>query len=296
MKTRILIIALILTGFGCGKNKRNVEASGAFEATEVIVSAQAGGQLIYFNVDEGQTLIAGQTLGVVDTMQLYLKKAQLLASMKAVDSRAYNVALQVASLKQQLAKQQTELARFQNLLRANAATQKQVDDIQAQIDVLQKQLNAQTANLENNNRSVSGESAALQIQIEQVEDLICKSKIISPIDGTVLSKYTEAGEVTAAGKALFKVGDLNNMYLRAYITADQLTQLKLNQKVKVWVDFGKKEMKEYEGTITWIADKAEFTPKNIQTKNERANQVYAMKVAVRNDGFLKIGMYGEVGN
>jgi HlyD family secretion protein len=219
---------------------------------------------------------------------------QLLASMTAVDSRSYNVSLQIASTKQQIAKQQTELARFQNLLRSNAATQKQVDDIAAQIDFLQKQLAAQTETLNNTNRSLSGESRALQIQVEQITDLIRKSIISSPITGTVLAKYAEAGEVTAQGKALFKVGDINNLFLRAYITADQLTQLKLGQTVKVFADFGKKERKEYPGTITWISDKAEFTPKTIQTRNERANLVYAVKIAVKNDGYIKIGMYGEV--
>jgi HlyD family secretion protein len=225
---------------------------------------------------------------------LHLKKKQLLANLKAIDSRSHNVSLQMAALRQQIAKQQQELTRFRNLLQSNAATQKQVDDIQANIEVLQKQLAAQTEALENTNRSVSGESEALLIQIEQVEDLIRKSLIVSPITGTVLAKYAETGEVTAQGKALFKTGDLDNMFLRAYITSDQLTQLKLGQTVRVFADSGKKEQKEYAGKIAWISGKAEFTPKTIQTRNERANSVYAMKIAVKNDGYIKIGMYGEV--
>jgi HlyD family secretion protein len=214
--------------------------------------------------------------------------------MKAVDSRSYNVSLQIAAIKQQISKQQTELARFQNLLKSNAATQKQVDDIQASIDLLQRQLAAQTETFQNTNSSILSEIKSLCIQVEQVEDLMRKSIISSPIDGTVLAKYAEKGEISVQGRALFKVADINTMYLRAYITADQLDKVKLNQMVSVFTDFGKKEMREYSGTITWISDKAEFTPRTILTKNERANLVYAVKIAVKNDGYLKIGMYGEL--
>jgi HlyD family secretion protein len=291
--TQILIWAITLSLLGCGNKKGNYDASGTFEATEVIVSAQAAGQIEQFAVTEGQTLEVNQEVGVIDTVQLYLKKKQLLASMQAVDSRTYTVSLQIASLKQQIAKQETELARFRNLVKSNAATQKQVDDIQSSIEVLQKQLAAQTETLQNNNSSLSAEIRALYIQVEQVDDLIRKSIISSPISGIVLSKYAEKGELAGQGKALFKIADLNHIYLRAYITADQLTQLKLNQEIAVFADFGE-EMREYKGTITWISDKAEFTPRTILTKNERANLVYAVKIAVPNDGYLKIGMYGEV--
>jgi HlyD family secretion protein len=295
MKTNSLII--ISTAFlllSCGKSKGDYDASGSFEATEVLVSAQANGQLLTFNVSEGQRVKAGETLGIIDTVQLALKRKQLLASMGAVDSRRYDVSLQIASLREQIVKQQTELARFQNLLKQNAATQKQVDDIASSIDVLQKQLAAQTSMLNNANRSVSGESAALQIQVEQIDDLLRKSLVSSPIDGTVLTKYAEAGELAAQGRALFKVADMDNIFLRAYITADQLTQLKLGDTVRVFADFGEGDTREYAGNITWIADKAEFTPKTIQTRDERANLVYAVKVAVKNDGYLKTGMYGEL--
>jgi HlyD family secretion protein len=296
MKTGKIIILLTATVFllSCGKKKGSQDASGAFEATEIVVSAQAAGQIRQLDIAEGQTLEADRKVGFIDTVQLHLKKEQLLASMKAVDSRIYNVSLQIASIKQQIAKQQTELIRFQNLLKSNAATQKQVDDIQSSIDVLEKQLTAQTETLQNTNSSLSSEIASLYIQVEQINDLIDKSIIRSPIAGIVLSKYAEKGEVAAQGKALFKVADTENIYLRAYITADQLTQMKLNQEVSVFADFGKKDMREYKGTITWIADKAEFTPRTILTKNERSNLVYAVKIAVRNDGYLKIGMYGEV--
>lgn len=287
-------VYLLLLFAACGNKQKSFDASGTFEATEVIVSAQAAGQIRQFDLTEGQSLTAGQTVGYIDTVQLHLKREQLLASIKAADSRSYNVSLQIASLKQQIAKQQTELARFQNLQKANAGTQKQVDDIQSAIDVLQKQLAAQTETLQKGNSSLSSEINALQIQAEQVEDLIAKSIITAPINGTVLAKYAEKGELAGQGKALFKMADLDNIYLRAYITSDQLTQLKLNQEVAVYADFGKKEMRRYPGVISWISDKAEFTPRTILTKNERANLVYALKIAVKNDGFLKIGMYGEL--
>jgi len=293
-KQTILITLAVLTLTACSHRKGSYEASGVFEATEIIVSAQASGQIMQFDVTEGQNLAAFQTVGFIDTVQLHLKREQLLAGMKAAGSRAYNVSLQIASLKQQIAKQETELARFQNLQKANAATEKQVDDIEASIDILQKQLAAHTETLQKGNSSLSSEIDALQIQVAQIEDLIAKSIISTPISGTVLGKYTEQGELAAPGRALFKVADMNRMYLRAYITADQLTQMKLNQEVSIFTDFGKKGMREYKGVITWISDKAEFTPRTILTKNERANLVYAVKITVENDGYLKIGMYGEV--
>jgi HlyD family secretion protein len=286
----------VLFTIGCGNKKGNYDASGSFEATETLVSAQASGQIEAFDVIEGQQLAANAEVGYIDTIQLHLKKEQLLASMKAVDSRSYNVSLQIAATRQQISKQQTELARFQNLVKSNAANQKQVDDIQASIDLLQRQLAAQTETLQNGNNSISSEAKGLAIQVEQVEDLIRKSIISSPIDGTgtVLAKYAEKGEITTQGRALFKVADIDTLYLRAYFTADQLDKLKLNQTVRVFSDFGKKEMREYKGIITWISDKAEFTPRTILTKNERANLVYAVKIAVKNDGYLKIGMYGQL--
>jgi HlyD family secretion protein len=290
----IILFTTALFLFSCGKKKGDQDASGVFEATEIVVSAQAAGEIKRLDIVEGQTLEANQAVGFIDTIQLHLKKEQLSASMKALDNRTSNVSLQIASIKQQIAKQQTELERFRNLAQSNAATQKQVDDIQASIDLLQKQLAAQTETLQNTNSSLSAEITSLQIQVEQVDDLINKSIITSPIAGTVLSKYAERGEVTGQGKALFKMADIEHIYLRAYITADQLTQMKLNQEVSVFADFGKKEMREYKGVVTWISDKAEFTPRTILTKNERSNLVYAVKIAVQNDGYLKIGQYGEI--
>ncbi|GHT83863.1 membrane protein [Bacteroidia bacterium] len=290
----IILLAITFSFTSCGNKKGNYDASGTFEATEVLVSSQATGQIMRFDLTEGQALTANEEIGYIDTIQLHLKKEQLWASMKAADSRTYNVALQIASVKQQISKQETELARFQNLLKSNAATRKQVDDIRSSIDVLQRQLDAQKETLQNNNSSISAELTGMHIQVEQIEDLIQKSLITSPINGIVLSKYAEKGEIAAQGKALFKVADLDHIYLRAYISADQLDQLKLNQEITVFADFGKKEMRKYPGTITWISGKAEFTPRTILTKNERANLVYAVKIAVKNDGYLKIGMYGEL--
>lgn len=294
MNRAILLFSVLFLLSNCGKKKGNYDASGTFEATEVLVSSQVAGQVMEMDVEEGQSLNAYETVGYVDTVQLFLKKKQLLAGMKAVDSRSYNISLQIASLKQQIEKQQTELRRFGNLLKSDAATQKQVDDIQSSIDVLQRQLAAQTESLRNSNRSISAESLAFQAQVEQMDDMIRKSIIYSPINGTVLEKYVEKGEIAGQGKPLFKIADLDRIFLRAYITADQLNHLKLNQEISVFADFGKKEMKQYTGTITWISDKAEFTPRTILTKDERANLVYALKVTVKNDGYLKIGMPGEL--
>ena len=289
----MLFLAALLP-VACSNNKTDYDASGIFESTEVIVSSQVSGQLMEFTVTEGQQLQADSYLGYVDTTQLYLKKQQLMASRTAVSSRSTSVPRQIASLKEQIATQKRELARFGNLVKLNAANQKQVDDIQSQLSVLEKQLAAQTELLVNNNQGISGESTALESQIAQIEDQLLKSRITSPIQGTVLTKYAEQGEFTAPGKARFKVSDMPPMYLRAYITSDQLTQLKQGQTVTVYADFGEDKMRTYPGTISWIADKAEFTPKTIQTRNERANLVYAVKIAVTNDGYLKNGMYGEV--
>jgi HlyD family secretion protein len=286
--------ALILFLSSCKDKSAQYDASGVFETTEVIVSAQAVGELMAFDVKEGQQVEANQPVGYIDTTQLRLKKMQLLASMKAVESRQYNVTRQVAAIRQQIATQQMEQARFENLVKSNAANQKQLDDITAHIALLEKQLAAQMETLENNNRSISGETAGLHMQIAQIDDQIKRSVVASPISGTVLSKYAERGEWTMQGKALFKVADITCMKLKAYITADQLTTLKIGQQVKVFADKGKSDRTEYAGTVIWISDKAEFTPKTIQTRDERANLVYAVKVEVKNDGYIKKGMYGEI--
>ena len=295
MKTNLFsVIAVTLILSACRNGNGTYDASGIFEATEVMVSARGIGEIMQFDVREGQNVEANASLGYIDTTQLHLKKVQLLANMKAVVSRHYNISRQIASIQQQIATQKTEQKRYENLIKSNAANQKQLDDINSQITLLEKQLAAQTETLENSNRSITGESLGLEAQVAQIEDQIKKSIISSPINGTVLSKYAEQGELAAQGRTLFKVADIANMNLRVYITADQLTTLKIGQQVKVYTDMGKSDRKEYVGTITWISDKAEFTPKTIQTRDERANLVYAVKVAVTNDGYIKKGMYGEI--
>lgn len=290
----ILYFSFVILLSACGRGNGDYDASGVFETTEVIVSAETNGKIMQFDITEGQFLDAGKEIGYIDTVQLYLKKMQLLANMKSVKTRYTDVPRQIAATKQQIATQRNELKRFENLVKSNAANQKQVDDINAQILVLERQLAAQTETLENSNRGVSEESTGLDIQVAQLNDQLQKSIVTSPIKGTVLSKYAEQGELATQGRVLFKIADMDNMFLRAYITSGQLTEVKIGQQVRVFADFGEKDMKEYAGTITWISDKSEFTPKTIQTRDERANLVYAVKIAVKNDGYLKKGMYGEL--
>lgn len=296
MKTtkNIVYASIILLLTACGKGNGDYDASGVFETTEVIVSAEANGKIMQLNFIEGQQVEQGKPLGYIDTVQLYLKKMQLLTNTSAVKSGRVDIPRQIAAIKQQIATQKNEQKRFENLVKANAANQKQLDDINAQILVLERQLTAQTELLENSNKNVSEQSSGLEVQVAQINDQIQKSIISSPINGTILSKYAEQGELATQGRALFKVADIEHMFLRAYITASQLTQVKIGQAVKIYADFGEKEMKEYSGTITWISDKSEFTPKTVQTRDERANLVYAVKIAVKNDGYLKYGMYGEL--
>ena len=300
MKTRFLNIQIVIAtiwAFGlvsCGKSKDDADASGTFEATEVIVSAQASGQILSFDVEEGQTLTANQQVGVIDSTQVYLRLKQLQSSGRAIESRRPNIQKQIATIEQQISTAKTERKRAENLIKANAGNQKTLDDINAQISVLEKQLDAQKTLLESTNQGITDESEGLEYQLKQLEDQLAKCKITSPIAGTVLLKYAEMGEIAAPGKALFKIADTNSMILRAYITADQLTQIKVGQTVKVKTDSGKDDSKEYSGTIAWISSKAEFTPKTIQTRDERANLVYAVKINVKNDGLIKIGMYGDV--
>lgn len=287
-------IGMMVSLVACEGGSGDYDASGVFETTEVTVSARGTGEIMRFDIEEGYQVEAGQAVGYIDTIQLHLKKEELLGSLMATDSRRYNVSRQIASLRQEIATQKRERLRYENLVREKAANQKQLDDINSGLAVLEKRLAAQVETLENSNRSVSGEVLMLEARIAQIEDQIAKCVITSPVRGTVLSKYAEQGELAAQGRSLFKVGDLSDMYLRVYITAPQLTTLKVGQQVKVYADEGEDGRREYMGTVSWISDKAEFTPKTIQTRDERANLVYAVKVAVKNDGYIKKGMYGEM--
>ena len=278
----------------CGNGTPDYDATGTFEATEVIVSAEAAGKLLQLEVEEGTRLKAGEEVGLVDTVQLYLKKLQLEANMKSVESQRPDLAKQIAATKQQITTAQREKKRVENLLAAGAANQKQLDDWDAQVTLLQRQLIAQESSLMKSTNSLTEQGNSVGIQVAQVEDQLNKCHIQSPIEGTVLAKYAEAGELASVGRPLFKVAETDGMYLRAYITSEQLSQVKLGDKVTVYADYGNSEQKAYPGVITWISDRSEFTPKTILTKNERANLVYAVKIAVKNDGELKIGMYGGV--
>ncbi len=288
----LLFSATILAS--CSDNGNGHDATGVFEATEVTVSAATAGTILALNVEEGDTIGSDTPLGLVDTTQLYLKRLQLQANIRAISTRAQNISVQTAALNEQIATAERERIRFTTLARQGAATQKQVDDITAQLATLRKQLAAQTETLSSNNISISDEQAALAAQIAQIDDQIRQSIIQSPVAGTVLTKYAEQGEWAMTSRPLFTVADISTLYLRAYITAPQLTTVKIGQQAKVYADMGEDGSKEYAGKVVWIADQAEFTPKTIQTRDERSNLVYAIKIAVRNDGYIKRGMYGEV--
>ncbi|CAG4993484.1 hypothetical protein DYBT9275_01178 [Dyadobacter sp. CECT 9275] len=304
------LVALILgTGLvSCNEKESTYDASGVFEAEETIISAEATGVITWLELEEGQMLPAGKEVGVIDTTQLYLRKKQLQAQYNAIGGKTPQIAKQTAAYKKQMALTESQIntlliekKRIENLLKVDAATPKQLDDINGQLDVLTKQLEvirnqdiAQTSVLSTQTKSILSEGLPLQVQIEQVEDQLEKCHIINPVTGTVLSKYLEANEMAVPGKPIYKIADLSTLILRAYIAGNQLPQVRLNQKVKVLTDSGKGEYQTREGIVTWISSKAEFTPKTIQTKDERANMVYAVKVLVKNDGYLKIGMYGEI--
>lgn len=294
MKRSFAYPLLVLLAASCVEGNKAYDASGVFESTEVTVSAEGNGMILSLDIQEGDRLEAGQIVGCIDTVQLHLSEVQLEASRRAVGSGWLDISRQIAALESQIGKQRQELDRFTKLEKAGASNRKQVEDIQAQIETLERQLAAQEESLNSSNRNVSGQADALEAQIEQIRDRIRKCVITSPVAGTVLAKYSEAGEFAALGRALFKVADIDNIRLRAYITADQLTTLKLGQQVRVFADQGSSGRKEYAGTLIWISDKAEFTPKTIQTRDERANLVYAVKIAVENDGLIKLGMYGDI--
>ena len=278
---------------GCGR-EGDFDATGTFEATEVVVSAEATGRILAFDVAEGDRIDAGQQLGVIDTVQLSLQRLQLGRQRAAVRSGRPDIARQVAALREQIAKQEVERRRVERLLSDGAATAKQLDDVEAQLKVLEGQLGAQLSTLHNSAAAVDENASALDLEIARIDDLLAKCRIVSPVGGTVLAKYAEAGESTAAGRPLLKVADLGQVWLRAYFTSEQLSSLRLGQQVTVTADFGGGERYDYPGRIAWISSESEFTPKSIQTRDSRANLVYAVKVAVRNDGRIKLGLYGEV--
>lgn len=292
-KTLIILSATILLA-SCAGEENAFDATGTFEAKEIIVSTGVGGKIIQLKAEEGDSLSANAIVGTIDTTQLYLKKLQLQAQIKAVLSKQPDINSQIAGLQEQIKTANAEKIRIDNLVAAGVGTQKQADDIRSQITVLQKQLDAQQTALQITSQSIYQEVAPLTLQIAQVDDQLVQSAILNPVKGTVLTLYAEQGEFTTPGKAIYKIADLSTMTLRAYITGAQLAQIKLGQQVTVKIDNGEKNYSELTGTIYWISEKAEFTPKTIQTKEERANLVYAIKVKVPNNGQIKIGMYGEL--
>lgn len=279
----------------CNKGKFKHDASGTFEATETTISANASGRVEQFNITEGDVLTTGMYLGYIDTTQLHLKKLQLMVTMKSVLSKRPDVSLQVASIREQIGLTETEKARIENMFKDGAATQKQVDDINSQLNVLRKNLQAQLNTLSTSDRSIVDESKIYAVQIKQTEDEIEKSRIVNPVNGVVLAKYIQEKEMVGSGSSLYKIADTKYLFLRAYIISGLLNTVSIGQDVTVYIYLKENDCREYPGKVTWISDKAEFTPKTIQTKDERQNLVYAVKIAVGNsDGLIKIGMYGDV--
>lgn len=321
---KILLFSLISLLFmaSCGKKKQQFDASGTFETEEVIVAAEATGKILELTLREGDTVSAGSIVGKIDPLSIELQRAQIEATNTALQQKTGDASPQIAVLEAQIIAQKNQIEvlrqqsavverernRLNNLVKAEAAPSKQLDDLNGQLDVLKRQIEAaegqiavfdrqiksQREAIVIQNRAVLSEKLPLEKRMAQVNDQISRTNIVNPTAGTILVKYVEKGEMAVMGKSLYKVGDLSNMTLRAYITGNQLSQVKVNQTVKILVDEGTDKYREFSGIVSWIADKAEFTPKTIQTKEERANLVYAMKVKVKNDGMLKIGQYGEV--
>jgi len=294
MNKVIVTIGIAIVLSGCGKETTESDAQGTFEATEVIVSAEANGKLLDLTIEEGQVVKRGETVGKIDTTSLYLNKLQLLQNQKAILAGRQNVNTQLESLRKELANAMSDQKRIENLVKGQVASQKQLDDSNLRIEVLKAKIASQESMLNTGNTALSEQSKTIAAQLNVIDDQLRRCRVVNPVDGTVLTKYSEAYEMTGIGKPLYKVADLSEVILRAYISNDQQSKVKIGQKVKILVDDGNDAMRNYEGTIQWVNDKAEFTPKTIQTKDERANLVYAVKIAVKNDGLLKIGMYGEV--
>ena len=290
---RLFYVLPLLAIVSCN-NEPDYDAQGTFEATEVVLSSEGTGRILSFDVTEGEIINANSVVGVIDSLQLHLQREQLKAQQSALLSSLPDKEKQVASLRRQLARQRAELQRVKNMLSDGAATTKQRDDIEAQITILEGQLSATLSTLDNNTSTINENATALEAQIAALDDRIAKCNISSAVGGTVLIKYAEAGEFTTIGKPLMKVADLENIYLRAYLTSCQLANVNLGDEVSVIADFGGDERYDYKGRVAWISAESEFTPKSIQTKDSRANLVYAVKITVKNDGRLKIGLSGEV--
>ena len=285
-------VALMMAA--CGGNEKAYDATGTFEATETTVYAEQSGALLTFSVNEGDHIEAGKEVGLIDTTQTWLKIRQLDATKEVYQSQKPDMERQIAATRQQLSKAQQDEQRYRELVADGAAPSKMLDDASSQVKVLQKQLDAQISSLSTSTRSLDKQTVAANVQIEQLRDMLRKCHIVTPTKGTVLEKYVERGEFVAIGKPLFKIADTEQMFMRAYVTSAQLQNIRIGQHVKVFADYGNGQKKAYDGTVSWISSRSEFTPKTILTDDERADLVYAVKVAIKNDGYVKIGMYGEV--
>ena len=294
LKYAVVAVFTTIIAVSCGNNETDHCASGIFEAAEVTVSAEQTGRLLRLAMTEGDRIEAGTQVGLIDTVQLYLKARQVGATKIVYESQKPEKQKQVAAITQQIKKAREDVNRYEQLAKEGAANRKILDDAWSQLQVLQRQLEAQTATLNTSTKSLNAQMGTADVERLQIADQLRKCHIYAPITGIVIEKYTETGEFATIGKPLFKMADIDNMNLRAYITTAQLRQVRIGQTVKVFAAYGNDDRKEYQGTVTWISSKSEFTPKTILTDDERADLVYAVKVAVKNDGYIKIGMYGSV--
>ena len=294
MQKIYVLAGVALMMVACGGNEKAYDATGTFEATETTVYAEQSGALLTFSVNEGDHIEAGKEVGLIDTTQTWLKIRQLDATKEVYQSQKPDMERQIAATRQQLSKAQQDEQRYRELVADGAAPSKMLDDASSQVKVLQKQLDAQISSLSTSTRSLDKQTVAANVQIEQLRDMLRKCHIVTPTKGTVLEKYVERGEFVAIGKPLFKIADTEQMFMRAYVTSAQLQNIRIGQHVKVFADYGDGQKKAYNGTVSWISSRSEFTPKTILTDDERADLVYAVKVAIKNDGYVKIGMYGEV--
>ena len=294
MKKNIIIAVAALMTVACGNKEKEYDATGTFEATEVTVAAEQNGMLMMFDVDEGDEIALGKEVGLIDTTQIWLKIKQLGATKEVYQSQKPDMGKQIAATRQQLIKARQDQQRYKELVADGAAPGKMLDDATNQVQVLQKQLDAQISSLNTQLSTLNSQLSTVNVQVSQLRDQLRKCHVMTPIKGTVLEKYVEKGEFVVVGKPLFKMADTEQMYMRAYVTSSQLKDIKVGQKATVFADYGDGQKKEYEGTVTWISSRSEFTPKTILTDDERADLVYALKVAIKNDGYVKIGMYGEV--
>lgn len=289
-----LFSAISLFLLSCADENHEFDAAGNFEAVETLVSAEASGKILALDVMEGQILEQDQLVGYIDSTQLYLSKLQLEQNRKAILSGRPDIKIQLESLQKELANAITDRDRIENLVKGEVASQKQLDDANTRIEIILSKIDAQKSVLTTSTNTLTEQSSTVEIQQAIIEDQLYKCRIINPVNGTVLTKYAEPYEMTSPGRPLYKIADLENMFIRIYISETQLTQIKIGQKVDVFTDISRKDFKKYDGTISWVSSRAEFTPKIVQTKEERVTLVYAVKVLVKNDGCLKIGMPGEV--